>query len=188
MDMKLDNWIEDINKRLRRTRSATPIADALEMLRSELLNTDDKEKKLYLYSLIVTELQTQGRLEEAEAAIRARVDLHPQMPDGWISLALHHYYFTHNLEKALSAINAAIERSVIDGNFVRQSHLERIRIALSLEDFSLVEESIRILIEHKPRSGTMDVELESEFLPLIPVGSVSAKLIKEYTKNLPSKA
>lgn len=181
--MKRENWIEDINERLNRTRSATPNADAVEILRTELLNTDDEEKILYLYSLIVTELHTLGRLEEAEAAIRARVDLQPQIPDGWISLALHHSYYTGNLEKALSAINTAIEKSVIDGNFVRQSHLERIRIALSLEDFSLVAESMRVLLEHEPRRGTMDVELESDFLSLIPVGSVSAKLIDEYTKK-----
>lgn len=100
--------IEELNKRLAKMRLSTQNAEVLDMLRTELQSSDDQETNLYIYSLIVTELQAQERLDEAETAIRARIEIQPHIADGWISLALHHFYYTRNLEEALLAIDTAL--------------------------------------------------------------------------------
>lgn len=94
--------LEELEARLRRIRLAAPDADLIELLSAELQKSHSEEKTLYVYSLLAKELQAHGRYREAEAAIRASIQVQPLKPDSWITLALHHLYHTCQLEEALS--------------------------------------------------------------------------------------
>jgi hypothetical protein len=186
--MSNQSRLQELDALLRKMRLEDRDADLTGLLRSEVLESNDQEEKVYIYSLLAKELQSHSRLLEAEAAIRASIEIQPEIPDSWITLALHHFYYTHQLEDALSAINTAVEKSHLEGNFVRQSLLERIRIALELERYFLVEESLMALLLYEPAHGSLDVDLEGEFLSRIPPGTVNASVIERYKRSLLKRA
>jgi len=107
--MNGDRLIE-LSKRVRESKG-TGQEDCSEFLRSELEVPAALEERLSIYGMLTSELQSHGRLDEAEAVIRERIALAPDMPDAWISLALHFSRYAGNTQKAVSAINAALERS-----------------------------------------------------------------------------
>jgi tetratricopeptide (TPR) repeat protein len=179
--------LNEIDTRLREIRLADRGADLTDIIRGELPNLITAEEKLYVYSLLVTELQSHGRLQEAEASIRASIGIQPDKPDSWRTLALHYFYYANQPEEALAAINTAIEKSHLDGNFVRQSLTERIRIALDLRRYSLVEESMTELLDYEPDRESLDVQLEGDFLSRIPPNSVSTAIIERYKNKLSTK-
>jgi tetratricopeptide (TPR) repeat protein len=180
--------LEELDARLRRMRLADRDADLTDILTDELRNSKNDEEKLYVYSLLISELQNHGRVEEAEATIRARIEIRPNKPDSWITLALHYFYYANQPAEALSAINTAIDKARLDGNFVRQSHIERIRIALDLRRYPVVEESLTELLEYEPERESLDVQLESDFLSRIPSGVVNAAVIERYKTKLSTKS
>lgn len=180
--------LEELDARLREIREVDGNADLTDILRAELEKSGTEEEKLYVYSLLAEELHSRGMLQEAEAAIRASIQIRPGRPDAWITLALHHFYYATKPEAALSAINTAIEKSRRDGNFVRQSHIERIRIALDLQRYSVVEESLIELLKYEPGHGSLDTQLEGDFLSRIPAGMVSTAVIERYKTKLSAKS
>jgi tetratricopeptide (TPR) repeat protein len=177
------NRLLELSDRLRKMKSDGDI-DCSEVLRVELQASSSQEEKLCIYNLLGLELQSQGKLDEAEAVIRERIALEPEMPDGWITLALHLLYYTREAEKALSAINVALEKSQLQGSFFRQAHLERIRIALALESYPTIEESLTHLVNYVPARGSLDVQLEAEFLGRIPKGTINESLIQRYKEKV----
>lgn len=172
----------ELSNRLRKWKSEGQV-DCAEILRGELDASTSQERKLSIHSMLGIELQSQRRFEEAESAIKEGISLAPEMPDAWLTLALHYFYYVHDPEKALSAINVALEKASTEMNFVRQVHLERIRIALALKDYSTVEDSLRELVRYVPPSGSQDVQLEAEFLASVPAGAVSESLISSYKEK-----
>jgi tetratricopeptide (TPR) repeat protein len=154
--------------------------DCSELLRSELQASSSSEDKVAIYDMLSGELQSQDRFPEAEAAIRERIGLDPESPDAWINVALHFHYYAKEPQKALSAIEIAVKKARHEGAFVRQAHLERIRIALPVKAYLLVEDSLRELVNYVPKQGVIDVRLEFEFLDRIPKGAVSESLVEDY--------
>jgi len=184
--MKQQDLLE-LDDRLRKLKSEG-LVDCAEILRGELTAFSSKEWKLSIYSMLGIELQSQRRFEEAESVIRERISLAPEMPDPWISLAVHFFNYAHDPKEALNAINVALERASTERNFFRQAHLERIRIALALKDYSTVEESLLELINYVPPSNSLDVQLETEFLARISKSTVSESLISAYREKVQSEA
>jgi len=91
--------------------------DCAEILRKELNTAPTQEAKLGICGMLGIELQSQGRSEEAEAVIRERISLSPDNPESWITLALHFFYYTNDIEKALSTINVAIQKASAQKHF-----------------------------------------------------------------------
>jgi tetratricopeptide (TPR) repeat protein len=176
--------ILELDERIRRMKFAG-VADCSEVLYKEMERPDiSKDDLLILQSTLAMELQQQGRFLEAEGVIKERIKLEPDIPDAWISLALNFFYYGKDLEKALAAINVALEKAENDRNFYRHAHLERIRIAMAMNEYSLVEQSLDVLSDYVPAPGVYDVCLESEFLPRIPDGKVNKAVIKRYMKRV----
>ena len=63
--------------------------------------------------------------------------------------------------------------------FVRMVYGDRIRIALKLERYDLIEESLKELLRHKPEVGS-DVVLEDDFVDRIPPSEISGDLLNQY--------
>lgn len=173
----------ELSRRLIQLKSAGPF-DCSELLRGELQVARSQEERGGIYGLLAIELQEHGKYDEAEMVIRERIALEPEIPDAWISLALHFLYCTQELDKALSAINVALKKAEAERNFFRHAHLERIRIAIAMKAYSIVEESLIQLINYVPPRGTQDIRLESEFLPRIPQGAVNESVIERYQEKV----
>jgi tetratricopeptide (TPR) repeat protein len=180
--MSDDAKLQKLDSQIRAIKKADRNADVTGLLRDALRNTEDQEEKLYILSRLASEYQLLGKLEAAEDAIKKQINLAPDNPEAWLQLASHYYGLVHDLPKALSTVEVAVEKAAREGNFVRQAHAERIRIALEMKNYQVVENSLAKLIEYSPRPGSIDVELESDFLPRIPASGVRNDLVENYKK------
>ena len=178
-----DEHVLALSERVRQLKSQRN-DDCSEILRSELRGSNSFEEKAFIYDMLGKELQSLGRFDEAEAAIRDRIALQPELPEGWINLALHFHHYAAEHQKALAAIAKALEKAEQSGSFFRQAHLERIRIALELRAYSMIEESLVELVKYEPVRGSLDVRLETEFLVQIPKGAVSESVLQHYGKRV----
>ena len=120
------------------------------------------------------------RIEELQRKLSALRAQDPHEPHHWIRLAEHFQYYATDLERALDAINKAIDKARQGNAFLRQAHGSRIRIALELRQFEYVEESLKALIAYRPPKDSPDVALEKDFIKKIPAGAVSDQLIASY--------
>lgn len=169
--------------RIRELRSAG--YDDLEYtsrLESEVGRVTSLDEKVSLLSELSNELHRQNRDDEAEKAIKSRIAITSDLPDGWISLALHHLYYSGRLEESLEIVNVAIQKAQLDGNFLREAHIERIRIAIKMERFDIVQESILFLTVYHPPRGSVDSALDDDFLKRIPSETVDEVLLATYRK------
>jgi tetratricopeptide (TPR) repeat protein len=176
--------LQKLDAQIRQLKGVDRNADVTGILQAALRDAEDSDEKLYILSRLASEYQLLNRLEAAEDAIRKQIDLDPNKPEAWLQLATHYYRYMHDLPKALSIVEVAVERAEREGNFVRQVYAERIRIALEMKNYQLVENSLAKLIEYTPKPGSIDVELESDFLPRIPAinSGVRTDLIENYRR------
>jgi tetratricopeptide (TPR) repeat protein len=183
--------LQELEKRLEKLRQQDARADLKPALRAALHSAQDDKEKAFILSRLASEWQLElARLpfddkhkdgfNEAEAVIRECLKLQPDDPYHWIRLAEHFHYYATDFAKALQAINAAIEKAEKDRVFVRQAHSTRIRIALELKDYALVEKSLEVLTTYSPSPNKPDVALEHDFLKKIPPGAVRDDLVARY--------
>jgi hypothetical protein len=175
----MNQRLVQLSERLRQLK-ANRVTDCSEWLRTELHTVDSIEEKMEIYNMLTVELQDQNRLDEAEAVITECINLNPDLPDGWISLALHFHYHREDLPKALAAIDIATDKAKRVQSFVRHAYLERIRIAISLKAYEVVEDSLTQLLSYVVPRNSLDVRLETDFLNRIPVGVINDTLMSEY--------
>lgn len=174
--------LQELDAAIRRLKGENPDADATSLILATLRTAKDKDEQTYLLSSLASEYQSLGKLPEAEEAIRNQINLAPDSPDGWIQLAGHLYRYAKDLPKALSTVELAVTKALVNGHFVRQALAERIRIALDMKNYPIVEASMLKLIEYVPKPGSLDVRLETDFLTRIPVGTISIEIVEKYRK------
>ena len=116
--------------------------------------------------------------------IRQCIELEPNDSFHWIRLAEHFHYYAVDLQEALLAINTAIEKAEAEKAFVRQAHGVRIRIALELQDYMLVEKSMAKIVDYVTPSGSPDVTPEDDFLLRVPVGSIDQDVLARYRARI----
>ena len=129
---------------------------------------------------LATEFQLMDEPGQAEACLVEVINSSPDSAQPRLALASHYHLHCGDLEKALVAVNTAVEVAAKSGSLFRQAHGSRIRVALDLKEFQLVQESLEALIAYKPESGAVDVALERDFLKRIPAGSVSPAVLIQY--------
>ena len=166
-------------KELKRAKNG---ADVTAFLLTAIRDTEDLEEKLYILSVLTSEYQLLGKLEEAEATIRQQIELEPNNPEAWLVLAAHYFRYVQNTPRAFSTVELAIQKALQEGNFVRQAYAERIRIALVMKNYTAVEDSLVHLIDYIPEPSSIDVELENDFLPRIPASQVRKDVLERYKK------
>src|SRR5882724_3645850 len=111
----------ELSGRLLQLKSVARI-DCSELLRVELQSAQSQEERLGIYCMLGIELQEHGKFDEAEVAIRECIALEPESTVVWTTLALHFLHSTKEFDKALSAINIALEKAEAGKNFYRYAH------------------------------------------------------------------
>lgn len=97
-----------------------------------------------------------------------------------IALAEHYHYYQIDVKKAACAIEKALVEALTLGSQVRQVLGIRIRIALLNEDYRLVEDSLKQLVEYKLQKNALDVAFETDFVEAISIAEVSQDLVRQY--------
>jgi len=180
--------LKSIDAEVRRLRQDGNEDAILPWLEARLDHCANHEERAYLLHQLAAEYQLHKDYTAAQNALERLVSSCPEDPEPWIRLAEHFHYHSPNIVKARWAANTAIRLATAQGNFVRQAHGVRIRIALDAEDYRAIEESVRVLIDFTPRPDAIDVGLESDFLPRLPRQFVEANLIRLYAERLGSQS
>lgn len=186
---------QELEKKLNELRAKDARADLKPVLVAALGAAENDEERVSILSRLSSEWQLElaklpfeekhkDKFDAAEAVIRKCIELQPNNAHHWIRLAEHFHYYATDLQKALEAINTAIEKAEREKAFVRQAHGVRIRIALQLKEYTSVEKSLAALIAYSPPSSSPDVSLEDDFLRKIPAGAVREELVARYKSIL----
>ena len=117
---------------------------------------------------------------KTEAALRERAELDSARVEGWLGLAEHFHYYNEDLQLASTYVEKALTTAVEANELVRQVLGVRIRISLASGNYSIVEQSLLMLLEYRSPPGGFDVALESDFVSLIPVDAVDPEIIERY--------
>lgn len=178
--MKPEKTLLDLHDRILEIKRVDRNADVTALILATIQDTHDNDIRAHMYATLASEYHLLGRLKEAEDALNRVIALAPDRPEPWINLAEHYHYHAIDLRKALAAIQTAIENGRREGNFVRQALGVRIRISLEMEDYGSVERTLRELMVYKPKPGSIDVDVESDFLKRIPTGKIEKQLLDDY--------
>lgn len=183
--------IERLDAQLRDLRERDRFADLRPVLRAALQDAMAPADRAYVLGKLASECHLQlskltfdeahkKDFEDAESVIRDWIKVVPKDPYPWVVLAEHFHYYATDLDKALTAASRAAELASADGSFVRQANGIRIRIALGMQKYKDVAESLSAIINRQPVPGAVDVAPETDFLKRIPEGAVDPELIKKY--------
>jgi hypothetical protein len=133
---------------------------------------------------LIGELHRHSRYTEAERLLQAEVEREPSEPFHSLSLAEHFHYYDVDLTRSLGHISQAIAKAKADGKFMYQSLGVQARLSLETQNWPLLEETLHDLATYEHTPGNADVFPESDFLPLIPAGVISAQAVAAYVQRV----
>ncbi|WP_162913091.1 hypothetical protein [Rhodospirillaceae bacterium SYSU D60014] len=130
-----------------------------------------------------------GREDEALAVIHEHIDLEPDNPLSWCGLASWHHSLGKSpnapaLTSALEAIDTAVEKARRRRRWLRYCLNARCRIAVTMQRYDLLAESLRAILEIPLRANLPDIWLEDDFLRRLPDGAVEPDLLGAYRAAL----
>ncbi len=163
-------------------------AQAIEELRRRLASESDVERRASILQTILPICTMAGRQDEVFAVHRELIALQPDEPINWCSLAHSHMSIGPRGQvgesagkEALAAIETAVEKARASGSWLWYCLCDRCRIALDLKRYDILEDSMRKILEDRPRPpDAQDYGPEDEFLKRIPEGAVDPALIERY--------
>lgn len=133
---------------------------------------------------LIGELHLRGKYSQAEALLLAEVEREPTEPFHSLSLAEHFHYYDINLPRSLVYLAEAIAKARTDGKFMYQALGVQARVAIELQDWPLLEATLRDLAAYEHTPGNVDVFPESDFLPRIPPNSASPEVVDAYVRRV----
>lgn len=176
--------IEDVFTELQALRRRDRSIDLSSHIEAVLRQTWPEEEARVLRGELVGELQRHNRLAEAEALILAEIEREPAEPYHSLSLAEHFHYYNIHLAKSLGHIAQAIAKAKVDGKFMYQALGVQARLAIEVQDWSLLEFTLDGLAAYEHTPGNADVFPETDFLSRVPAGVVSANSVSAYTSRV----
>lgn len=177
--------IKAFSMKCAKARSKDPAADLTGFILSELKTATEKEFRLYLFNNLAREYDYLGNYGKAEKIHKHILEINPDHPLDWMEFAMHFHYWAKDLKRALQTANKAVAKAHAFGDLLTKTHAERIRIAVALERYDVVEESLRTLAKYDPPSGSHDRELgfEKDIINKIPQDAVDKNLLESYRRK-----
>ena len=180
----MQSRIEDVFIELRAMRQRDRTRDLSSHIETILNQAWAEEDARVLRGELVGELHRHDRLPEAESLLLAEVERDPAEPYHSISLAEHFHYCAVDLTKSLEQIALAIAKARLDGKFMYQALGIQARLAVETQNWPLLESTLIDLATYEHTPGNVDVFPETDFLPRIPTGVVSAQSVSAYASRV----
>lgn len=182
-----DVFIAEHKRTIRPLLDARLFAEAIRRLREWA----DTERRIDVRSFLLQDLSAllmvSGREDEALAVIHERVELEPDNPISRCSLAGWHFYGhgfydanKETLRAALEAIDTAVAKARVHGEWLRHCLNDRCRIVVAMKRYDLLEESLREILAMPVRPGVPDTQLEDDFLRQVSEGAIDGDLLARY--------
>jgi hypothetical protein len=157
---------------------------SVKYLRSLQSAATDESHFVVLTTLLDSECRRFGLIDECDSLGRQMIGRFPEEPMPWIVFAAFLLHTKKNAEEARSVIETGVEKAIRRGKFIRHAYSTRARIARALQDFDLLEDSLKRLLLHDPAIGAEDIALEGDFLINLPPGAISDSVLERYRKLL----
>jgi hypothetical protein len=183
-DSLMQSRLEDAFTELRTLRQRDHRRDLSAHIEAMLGQAWPEEEARALRGELIGELHRHDRLAEAEALLVAEVERDPAEPYPSLSLAEHFHYYAVDLAKSIEHIALAIAKAKIDGKFMYQALGVQARLAVETQNWPLLESTLHGLATFEHTPGNVDVFPETDFIPRIPVGVVSARSVVAYTSRV----
>jgi hypothetical protein len=180
MSSPLENAFAELRSMRKRDRDLD-LSGRIEAMLREPWPEDDAR---VLRGELIGELHRHDRLAEAEALLRAELELNPAEPFHSLSLAEHFHYYDVNLSESLRHVAHAITKASVDGKFMYQALGVQARLALEAQDWALLESTLRSLATYEHTPGNADVFPETDFVPRIPPEVVAAEAVSSYMERV----
>jgi len=167
------------------------LAEAIDRLR-EWVETDSRVgARSFLLFELSSLLMVSGRDDEALAVIHEHIDLEPDNPISQRGLAAWHFYghgaydaSEETLTAALEAIETAVAKARVHGEWLRHCLNDRCRIVVAMKRYDLLEESLCEILAMPVRPGVPDTAIEDDFLRQVPEGAINGDLLARYRAAL----
>ena len=173
-----------IVRELRSMRKADRVRDLSGHIQNLLSQALSPEELFGLRCELVGELRYHGRYSDAEAVLRGEVEREPSEPFHSLSLAEHFHYYDVDLPRSLEFVAEAIAKAKSDGKFLYQALGVQARLAIELQNWPLLEATLRELTSYNHTPGNVDVFPETDFLQRIPPGVVPASVVGAYGRRV----
>lgn len=160
------------------------VPDSVQLLRDLLKNADCDEDYIALNCLLSGEYVRFGMYDEAELLMREGIGKFPHQPIPRITLADFLVIPRDDLEQALAVAEEAVTTALADGNFVRDAYNCRARVAVKSKNYALLEDTLRELIDYRPKPGGVNGRYESYFLDSLPESTLDEELRKKYLQHI----
>jgi hypothetical protein len=169
--------------------------DAEAVVREWLLDEADRDKRAFHLGFLEVVLIAQGQDAAALDVIHQRLRDAPDDPLEWGSLARFHSvrhdtteFSPDPLRAALDAIDVAVEKARRTGHYLRFCLNDRCRIAVAMQRWDLLDDSLRQILAIPPGRGVPDIQLEDDFLRRVPDGVIDPKVMAAYRSAMAEQA
>jgi hypothetical protein len=112
--------------------------------------------------------------------------LRPKSEMAFSNLASHYFYVSDQPEKALKVILTAEKLSLQSGNFRRHVLAQKARIALALDDYVLLNDTLNLIAELVVHKGQRDVRKERDFFDQADIKLLPYETVKKFQNYLGS--
>jgi hypothetical protein len=134
----------------------------------------------HLKTLLAMDHASAGNYASAEAIRCQLFEEDPDDPMPLITLAEQKLYYDERPEDAMRIIDTALEPAYRSGTYRRHALAVKARIALQLEQYHLVEDVMRKIMELQFERGNFDIGRESDILERLPPGSIDPEVARRY--------
>jgi len=169
----LYGWIDE-------ARHAGGYPDVARAIEARLESEPDEEIRRSLNFELAWAYKMTERYDEGERIYLILFNQSPDEPVPLISLAGQKLYCEEDPAAAMPVINRAIEAAYRSSNFRRLALGTKARIALAQEEFSVVEDVLRRLLQLTHDKRGVDIAPERDFFDRLPPGLINETVARRF--------
>jgi hypothetical protein len=178
--IRLKDPVEEIHRWHCEWCEANDSADIIPVLEEKLRSESHPMKARLLRHFMVEEYMIRRDFAAIAAAYQDAFNADPSEPMPLISLAGHKLYRDEEPEEAMQIIGRAVDVALRSGTFRRLALGVKARIALRLQDYRIVEDVLRQIMDLQFTRGNADVGVERDFLDRVPPGRIDPEVARRY--------
>ena len=178
--IRYNDPLEQVHRWHHEWREANPEADIIPVLRNQLRDETEPNKRVALYQLLADAYGKKGDYASAAVVRADESNERPNEPMPLILLASQKFFNEGRPEEAMPIIDRAIEIALREGTYRRLALGMKARIALHLEDYPTVEGVIRQIMNLRFGPGNVDIDRERDFFDGLPPDRIDPEVARQY--------
>lgn len=170
-----------VKKVMRERRRGNKTYNPLKLI-NRLLNSSNVEEEdiIQLILLKISESRMRSDLKSLFEGIDLYLKVKPICPEPWLELLKYYRDDCVNFNYARLVSDIAVNIAKLDGNFVRQSLGEKMRLLIVFNRIEDANKCLSELVRYAPPLRSIDVNWEYDFLSLPAASELDQNLVRKY--------